>query len=698
MAMKPEDTFPEPQWQALLALLDATVPSIQVVDSLPPGDNHLCISQEQFNTSYDDIQRAMKHPPSREAFQKYLATRPSDNPMFIKLVKKTIGALPQGPKLQLYRVLSLMMTRLRSLISTGYSTPFHRQSVTVREAILRSWKHSWFFVWPSLARTFIQLGTLAWGPSDQIFQGLTGYKTYVTEVYRSVPASAIDFNFIKLDSVTAEPIELETDIIIVGSGCGGGVCAKVLAEAGHRVLIVDKGYYTPPSEFPIKPDSMKLLFDNGGVLSNTDGSIVIGAGSCWGGGGIINWSVSLPLLDFVRKEWADVHGLKFFNSSDLRDSFDRVSNFLGLLKDPEHSHANRVLLEGSKKLGWRAKTCPTNTITGHKCGSVCANGCRESNKQSPAVSWLPAAVKAGAQCIEGFEVSEVLFEEGRDGLKKATGISGKWTPREEDGSIGDTPKPESRRLNPNIGKNLHLHPCCPVIALFDKDPPGWEGQIITSAVTEFENLDGKGHGPRIEPMATSIVPAMWQIPWHDGLQFKTDALKHRQMNAFMSHNRDRDSGSVTADPNDGSPIVAYTASAFDRANTVVGMVGIAKLCYIQGASEIPPMVHNLARFRTNKPIGDRRIDDAGFADWLAGLQAADLNPSSAVFASAHQMSSYRMSTSPATGVVDEHGKVWGTEALYIADASVFPSASGDNPMITIMAIADYIARGISRHM
>lgn len=287
---------------------------------------------------------------------------------------------------------------------------------------------------------------MSWGPSDDMLQGLTGYKAYVTEVRRSEPAPALDFNFIKFDSSTAEPIELETDIVIVGSGCGGGVCAKVLAEAGHQVLVVDKGYYTPPSEFPIKPDSMKLLFDGSGALSNTDGSIVIGAGSCWGGGGVNNWSVSLPLLDFVREEWADVHGLKVFKSSDVQDSFDRVSNFLGLLKDPKHNHANTVLLEGAKKLGWRAKACATNTTAGHKCGSVCANGCRESKKQSPAVSWLPAAVKAGARCIEGFEVSEVLLEEGIDGLKKATGVVGKWTPREKDGSISDTPKPEVQRL------------------------------------------------------------------------------------------------------------------------------------------------------------------------------------------------------------------------------------------------------------
>jgi choline dehydrogenase-like flavoprotein len=39
--------------------------------------------------------------------------------------------------------------------------------------------------------------------------------------------------------------------------------------------------------------------------------------------------------------------------------------------------------------------------------------------------------------------------------------------------------------------------------------------------------------------------------------------------------------------------------------------------------------------------------------------------------------------------------VWGTEGLYVADASVFPSASGVNPMVTNMAIADWISRGVA---
>lgn len=57
-----------------------------------------------------------------------------------------------------------------------------------------------------------------------------------------------------------------------------------------------------------------------------------------------------------------------------------------------------------------------------------------------------------------------------------------------------------------------------------------------------------------------------------------------------------------------------------------------------------------------------------------------------------------MSKSEALGVVDQTGKVWGTEGLYVADASVFPSASGVNPMITNMALSDWISRALSEKM
>jgi choline dehydrogenase-like flavoprotein len=74
------------------------------------------------------------------------------------------------------------------------------------------------------------------------------------------------------------------------------------------------------------------------------------------------------------------------------------------------------------------------------------------------------------------------------------------------------------------------------------------------------------------------------------------------------------------------------------------------------------------------------------------------SPDPCILGSAHQMGTCRMSSDPRKGVVDARGKVWDVEGLYVADASVFPSASGVNPMVTNMGIADYISRGMAEEM
>ena len=165
------------------------------------------------------------------------------------------------------------------------------------------------------------------------------------------------------------------------------------------------------------------------------------------------------------------------------------------------------------------------------------------------------------------------------------------------------------------------------------------------------------------------------------------------------------------DPDDGRPRIAYTTSAFDRGNLLTGVVGIVKLCYIQGATEIWTGIPGLPSFKRTKPPVDpsetanyneanfdQGINDPDFSAWVKLIEKTGLNSPLVQFACAHQMGSCRMSAKPQDGVVDPKGKVWGAQNLYVADASVFPSASGVNPMITNMAIADYISRGIENEL
>ena len=175
------------------------------------------------------------------------------------------------------------------------------------------------------------------------------------------------------------------------------------------------------------------------------------------------------------------------------------------------------------------------------------------------------------------------------------------------------------------------------------------------------------------------------------------------MAGFVSIARDRDTGRVYPDPVDGKCRISYTPSTFDRQHALEGVLALAKICYVAGATKVftstagNPAFVKTARSPSSEE-DDPGINDPRFQNWLAEVKKKGLPNPEATFASAHQMGTCRMGTSERKSVVDPRGKVWGVEGLYVADASVFPSASGVNPMITNMAISDWISRGIGREL
>lgn len=193
-----------------------------------------------------------------------------------------------------------------------------------------------------------------------------------------------------------------------------------------------------------QPDALCSLYDNGGVYMSEDGSVGVLAGSTWGGGGAVNWSVCFKLQDYVRKEWSDDGKLPFFTSSDFDDCVESAFKFAGSTTDGvRHNHRNQMILDGAKKLGWKAGTAPQNTAgEDHYCGH-CHLGCHSGKKRGPNVSWLPAAGEAGAEFMEGFQVDKVQFAE--DG-KTAIGVEGTWTSRDGGGGLRNPSEKHSRKV------------------------------------------------------------------------------------------------------------------------------------------------------------------------------------------------------------------------------------------------------------
>ena len=510
------------------------------------------------------------------------------------------------------------------------------------------------------------------------------------------------------------------------------MCAKNIAEAGQRVIVAEKAYHWGPEYLPMtERDASVHLFDNGGAEVSDDGSIAVVSGRVWGGGGNVNWSASIQTQGFVRKEWAD-SGLPFFTSSEFQDSLDRVCHRMGVSTEHiEHNLNNSMLAEGARKLGYSYKPVPQNSGGNkHYCG-YCTLGCGAAEKQGPVVSFLPDAAKVGAHFIEGFEVDKVLFE-NVNGKKTAVGVQGTWKSRDSHGGVSGADRTNRKVIirtkrvivsagtmqsplvlmrsglrNPHIGRNLYLHPCTLLNATYsDRQEPinPWEGAILTYVVDEFQNQDQKGHGVKLEAM--TMLPS-WVLvfqSWKGGLEYKELCSKLPYMSSHLVLTRDRDSGRVFPDPVDGRCRIVYTPSAFDRQHTIEGLVGAAKIAYINGATEIFTSNASLPTFTRSSSSTDPKgdiglgINDPAFQSWLSELRRRGLNQPETSWGAAHEMGTCRMAATARGGVVDPKGKTWEADALYVADASVFPSASGVNPMVTNMAISDWISRGIAKDL
>lgn len=250
-----------------------------------------------------------------------------------------------------------------------------------------------------------------------------------------------------------------------------------------------------------------------------------------------------------------------------------------------------------------------------------------------------------------------------------------------------------------IGKNLHLHPVYAMHGVFGHDVRPWEGAEMTGSISDFEDLDKQGHGVTLASLSMQPCFAFSFLNWQKGVDFKLQALKYRHTNSYVAMVRDRDSGSVVADSITGQPRITYIPSAFDRSHAMVGLAALAKILYLQGAREIHAGLAGLRPFiRDTSSMDSTSVDDPLFSQWLTDMQKHGNRPPETVCTSAHQMGSNRMSATAKDGVVDERGQVWGVKNLYVSDASVLPSAVGTHPMVSIMAVSEWISRGIVKEM
>ena len=582
------------------------------------------------------------------------------------------------------RTVNLMLTafNLSSILSRKLR-PFRMLGARSREAYLVACETSKI---RQRRETLIALKALIlmFFCSDDRIKPLIGYDA---QAYKKVER---DPGITELPVEQPEPGFYEsTDVVVVGSGAGGAVAAKELAEAGLKVIVLEEGEHFDRRDFTGPPPERLRRFYRGNGLTFTIGvptiSLPIGRGV--GGSTLINSGTCFRTPDFVLDSWA-------IDGAELDPFFEGVEETLNVGPvGADIMGANGETMEkGRRELGYSGGPIRRNARGCHGSG-VCAFGCPLDAKLGMHVTYLPLAVHAGARIISGCRVEGLVIENGR-----AVGVRGSIVDPESGAVQRDarfevranhvvlaagaiyTPALLQRQRLANssrqVGRNLRIHPGCGVLGVFDHDLFAWKGVMQSTYVDEkLRNgilLEATYPPPGVGYSAGGVGGK--------GSDLKDFLARYRQTAAAGLIISDTGTGRVRATPG-GGLLITYDLHADDVRKTLEGIKLAAEVYLAAGAEEVHTLLPGMPAVRKREELG--WITDGSWS-------AADLKLSAY-----HPMGTCRMGKDPRSSVVDEFGRAHDLPGLVITDASVLPGSTYVNPQITIMALASRSARHLA---
>ncbi|KAJ4746346.1 Long-chain-alcohol oxidase [Rhynchospora pubera] len=508
-----------------------------------------------------------------------------------------------------------------------------------------------------------------------------------------------------LPAKKSKPTTISCDVVVVGSGAGGGVVAGVLARAGYKVIVLEKGGYNARSNLSLlEGPSLDQMYEANGFLATDDMGMLILAGSTVGGGTAINWSASFRTPDHVISEWKNEHGLDLFGSEAYAEAMDIVCNRMGVETGkvpPEcESLSTSVLRRGCRELGHKVNDIPCNAPRNHDCGWCCF-GCRRGHKKGTQETWLVDLLESGNGVIlTGCKAIRVAHEERGHRRRVATGVLCQYGHGSSDmtlfveskmtvvacGAI-NTPVllKRSGLKNPNIGKHLRLHPVVMAWGHFPNcEKKSYEGAILT-AMAKVKSKDG--YGAVIQ--TPSLHPGMFSAltPWVSSADFKFQMTRFSRTAHIFTLVRDRGSGTV-----DSSGYIRYRMDPRDELTLKKGIEKMIRIMEAAGAEEIG------TQHCKGDKVRAKSVSSHDFEEFVKTVKGRDYRGLTTPICSAHQMGSCRMGKNEKTSVVDERGESWEVEGLYLADSSIVPTAIGVNPMVTIQSIAYCVSQSILQEL
>jgi choline dehydrogenase-like flavoprotein len=487
---------------------------------------------------------------------------------------------------------------------------------------------------------------------------------------------------------------IEAQVVVVGSGPGGGVAAAQLAAAGLKVVLLEEGPAVGAADFNQREREMvPLLYQERGLRHTRDLAFTILQGRAIGGGTNVNWTTCFAPPAAILREWAARSGLSELLPERWQEAVAQVERRIEVhaVDDAEHNANNRVLLSGARRLGWRSGKLRRNVVGCVRSG-FCGLGCTYNAKRSIPLTYLRDALEHGGAVYADCPVAKVLLGGGRvRGVVARAAGGARLTVRAPivvaAGGAINTPGLLLRSglgsSCPRIGRGTYLHPTVAVIGLYERPIEASYGIPQSAYCDQFAELSGN-FGYRIEAapaypgMAASYLPSF-------GRQHRMLVELSPRLAITIALVRDgaghQPESQVVLEP-DGMPALEYQLGAIDRAHLLHGMQRMAELHFAAGAQRVFTL--------HAEPLELSGADQIG---WIArrGVIENEL----ALF-SAHPQGGCAMGRDPERSVCDAAGELHGTPGLFVCDGSLFPASIGVNPQVTIMALAYRVSAAILR--
>jgi choline dehydrogenase-like flavoprotein len=499
-------------------------------------------------------------------------------------------------------------------------------------------------------------------------------------------------------------LDQEVDFLIVGTGAGGATLACRLAEQGFSVVALDAGaWWRPLEEFASDEAHQQKLYWTDARICDGENPLKMGgnnSGKAVGGSMVHFAMVSLRF----RPEWFKSRSVLGYGADwplDWREMwhyYDEVEHALSISgpvnypwgpprrRYPYRSHelnaAALVLARGAEAMGIDWTPTPLATISAPHGKSppcvyrgFCVSGCATNAKQSALVTWIPRAVKAGAEIRDlsmagrietndaGRAVGVEYFREGQWRFQRARNVV-------VAGYAIETPRllllSANRRFPDGlanssglVGKNLMVQSNQAVWGVMDEEIRSYKGPP-SLAISEHWNYEdrGKDFFGGYAYMSQGPLPIGWAATlngrglWGAELSREMQKYNHQAGLKIVGETLPQERNRVTlADEKDqyGLPIARITYSFCDNDRKLI-------------AHSLDFMEQALAA------AGGREI-------WREEDDTCHLNGTA------------RMGDDPKTSVVNADCRSWDIPNLWICDGSVFPTVGGVNPSLTIQAIA-----------